>query len=216
MNLILFGPPGAGKGTQSDFICKTFNLIQISTGDLLRNEIKKKSNLGKQIETIIKKGDFVLDSVVFDLLKKIISEKKNFNKLVFDGYPRNMNQIEDLNQLLIDFNQSLSLVIYLKVDKDVIKKRIDGRLFCSKCQKTYNKYFNPPTKINHLCDEKYLIKRIDDTIETIIHRFDTYIDKTKPVLEYYRKHSNFHEVNGNKNMNKISNKIKEILTNLSN
>ena len=216
MNLILFGPPGAGKGTQATLICKEFNLIQISTGDLLRSEIKKKTTLGKKIDLIINKGSLVPDNIVSKLLINSISHSNNSNKLVFDGYPRNMSQVKNLNYLMNKYHQKLSVVISLKVAKDVIKKRIEGRLFCSICQKTFNKFFNPPTVENHVCDNINIKKRTDDNVETIIKRFDTYVKKTKPVLKYYKKNFNFYEIDGNDNINEISNKIRVILSNLSN
>ena len=216
MNLILFGPPGAGKGTQATLICKEFNLIQISTGDLLRSEIKKKTNLGKKIDLIINKGSLVPDNIVSKLLINNISQSNNSNKLVFDGYPRSMSQVKNLNYLMNKYHQKLSVVISLKVEKDIIKKRIEGRLFCSICQKTFNKFFNPPTAKNHVCDNINIKKRTDDNFETIIERFHTYAKKTKPVLKYYKKNFNFHEIDGNDNINEISNKIRVILSNLSN
>ena len=216
MNLILFGPPGAGKGTQSTFICNEFKLIQISTGALLRNEIKRKTDLGKKIKPIIDKGSLVSDEVVSKLLENIVSDSKNSSKLIFDGYPRNMSQVKNLNFLMKKYNQKLPAVISLKVEKDIIKKRIEGRLFCSTCQKTFNEFFNPPTIENHNCKNVNIIKRTDDNFETIIKRFDTYLEKTRPVLNYYEKYSNFHEINGNGSINEISNKIRAILANISN
>ena len=216
MNLILFGPPGAGKGTQATLISKQFNLIQISTGDLLRSEIKKKTNLGKKIDLIINKGSLVPDNIVSKLLIKNISHSNNSNKLVFDGYPRNMSQVKNLNYLMNKYHQKLSAVISLKVKKDIIIKRIQGRLFCSICQKTFNKFFNPPTAENHMCENINIKTRTDDNIETIIKRFDIYIKSTKPLLKYYKKNFNFYEIDGNDHINEISNKIRVILSNLSN
>ena len=129
MNLILFGPPGAGKGTQATLICKEFNLIQISTGDLLRSEIKKKTNLGKKIDLIINKGSLVPDNIVSKLLINSISHSNNSNKLVFDGYPRSMSQVKNLNYLMNKYHQKLSVVISLKVEKDIIKKELKEDYF---------------------------------------------------------------------------------------
>ena len=114
------------------------------------------------------------------------------------------------------YKQKISAIIFLKVEKDIIKKRIEGRLFCSICLKTFNKFFNPPTVENHVCDNINIKKRTDDNVETIIKRFDTYVKKTKPVLKYYMKNFNFYEIDGNDNINDISNKIRVILSNLSN
>ena len=127
-----------------------------------------------------------------------------------------MSQVKNLNYLMNKYHQKLSVVISLKVEKDIIKKRIEGRLFCSICQKTFNKFFNPPTAKNHVCDNINIKKRTDDNFETIIKRFDTYVKKTKPVLKYYKKNFNFYEIDGNDNISEISNKIRVILSNLSN
>ena len=216
MNLILLGPPGAGKGTQAIFICNKFKLTQISTGDLLRNEIDKKTDLGKKIEQIMNKGSLVSDEIVSELLENSISNLENSNKLLFDGYPRNLSQVENLNYLMNTYNQKLSAIIYLKVEKDIINKRIEGRLFCSTCQKTFNEFFYPPTPENHICDNKNIKKRTDDNFDTIIKRFDTWLEKTKPILNYYGKYPYFHQIEGNDNINKISSKIGTILSNISN
>ena len=159
MNLILFGPPGAGKGTQAVFICKEFKLIQISTGNLLRNEIKRETDLGKKIKPIINTGTLVSDNIVSKLLESVISNSNNLNKLVFDGYPRNMSQVNNLNYLMNKYKQKISVVISLKVENDIIKKRIEGRLFCSTCQKTFNEFFNPPTAENHICANTNIKKK---------------------------------------------------------
>jgi len=214
MNLILLGPPGAGKGTQAIFICNQFKLIKISTGDLLRNEIEKKTDPGKKIEQIINKGSLVSDDIVSKLLENIISNSENSNKLLFDGYPRNLSQVENLNNLMNTYKQKLSVIIYLKVEKDIIKKRIEGRLFCATCKKTFNEFFYPPTSNNHICGNKNITKRTDDNLETIIKRFDTWLEKTKPVLNYYEKYPYFYKIDGNDNINEISNKIRIILSNI--
>ena len=133
MNLILFGPPGAGKGTQAKYIVKNFNYIQLSTGDLLRNEIESKSELGLKIDKIISRGDFVSDSDVNELIKLSINKLKFQKPIIFDGYPRNMSQVKHLESILSKFNQKISSVIFLNVSKEIIEKRIKGRVTCKKC-----------------------------------------------------------------------------------
>ena len=187
MNLIIFGPPGAGKGTQSSQIVNDFDLKQVSTGDLLRKEIKLRTDLGKNIESILNNGELVSDEIVSALIQKFISDPNNFNRLIFDGYPRNIAQVDSLEKILKKFNQKISIVISLNVDKDIVLKRINGRIICSKCFRIFNIYFDPPNSKNHDCEKKHLDNRIDDNSKTILNRFETYLVKTKPLLDYYKK-----------------------------
>ena len=185
MNIIIFGPPGAGKGTQAKFLVKKLNSLQVSTGDMLREEINKDTEIGKKIITYMNDGKFVDDEIVNKLLEKIIFDPKNANKLIFDGYPRTINQAKNLENLLIKSNQKIDYVFFLNVDKQAIVKRIEKR--------------------------KILEKRSDDDSSTILKRYDTYMEVTKPVLDYYSKNQNFHEIDGSMEIKDISQKIEEIL-----
>ncbi|MAH52186.1 MAG: adenylate kinase [Candidatus Pelagibacter sp.] len=212
MNIILFGPPGAGKGTQAKNIIDKFNLYQVSTGDLLRNEIKNKTEIGNKIEKIIGQGDFVTDDIVNKLLKKVITNPSFRNRIIFDGYPRNINQVENLEIILNADNQSVNFILFLKVNRDIIEKRILGRVTCENCNKTFNKYLNKEEIENHECGRSYLKKRKDDNQETIITRYDEYMNKTKPVLDFYSTKSYFHEIDGSQKIQEITSKIEQILT----
>tara|TARA_B100001175_G_scaffold306375_1_gene304425 strand:+ start:575 stop:1138 length:564 start_codon:yes stop_codon:yes gene_type:complete len=186
VNIVIFGPPGAGKGTQSQNIVKKFNLHQVSTGDLLRNEIKNKSEIGKEIEEIISKGDFATDNIVNNLIKDIIFDPKKKDKLIFDGYPRSLNQAKNLDLLLESSNQKIDFIFFLNVNKQTIIKRIEKR--------------------------KVLEKRSDDDLNTILKRYDTYMETTKPVLDFYSARSYFNEIDGSDEIKVISSKIEQIIT----
>ena len=212
MNLILLGPPGAGKGTQAKFIAKKFNLYQLSTGDLLREEIKNKTEIGKKIKHVIAHGDYVVDEIVNQLLKTVTTNPSNRNSIIFDGYPRNINQAENLETILNADNQSINFILFLKVTREVIEKRILGRITCEKCNKTFNKYLNNEEIEKHKCGNNYLKKREDDNQEVIITRYEEYMKKTKQVLDFYSPRSYFHEIDGSQKIQAITNKIEQILT----
>ena len=214
MNIILFGPPGAGKGTQADNIVKSFDLYKVSTGDLLRDEISRKTNLGSKIKSIIEKGSFVSDEIINGLIEKILLNKKYYNRLVFDGYPRNLDQAKNLDLLIEKYNQKISCVISLNVDKELVIKRILGRQTCSKCGLIFNHYFKPSNLKNHSCDNKFLEKRSDDNEKTILKRYETYLDKTLPILKHYKRLNLLHEIEGKTGIDQIFGEISHIIASL--
>ena len=185
MNIIIFGPPGAGKGTQAKYLVNKLNSFQVSTGDMLREEIKKNTTIGKNIINNMNEGKFVDDEIVNKLLENVIFDPNKTNKLIFDGYPRTINQAKNLDHLLNKSNQKIDFIFFLNVKKDSIIKRIEKR--------------------------KILEKRSDDDAETILKRYDTYMDITKPVLDFYSKKENYHEIDGSLEIDKISQKIAQIL-----
>mgnify|MGYP001283134366 FL=1 len=214
MNIILFGPPGAGKGTQGDYLVKSFNLFKISTGDLLRNEIKNESLLGKEIKSVIEKGKFVSDNIVNKLIDSVVFEKKYYNKIIFDGYPRNLTQVNHLESVINKNNQKISCVLNINVNQETVIKRILGRQSCSKCGKIFNKFYNPPNVTNHKCEPKHLKTRSDDTEETIKKRYKTYEEITFPIIEHYRNRNMLFDVNGMVEISEINEEINGIIKRL--
>ena len=211
MNIILFGPPGAGKGTQAQFIVKKHNYFQLSTGNLLREEVKFKTQLGLEIEVLISNGKFVSDKIVNALLRKSITNLKFRDRIIFDGYPRNVEQAKNLKLILDEFNQSIGHIIFLNVSKDIIEKRIMGRVTCDKCNITLNEFFNKEQIELHPCGKEFLKKRKDDNFDVIVKRHDTYMKTTKPVLDFYSKNANFIEIDGAAEIEQITSKINDVL-----
>ena len=159
-------------------------------------------------------GILVSDDIINNLIENILSNKSYNNRLIFDGYPRNFSQAKYLDILIKKYNQKLSCVLSLKVDQDVIIKRIIGRQICSKCGLVFNEFFNPSTKENHHCDIKFLQKRSDDNEKTARNRFETYIKETLPVLNYYQKQSLLYEVDGTCQIHEIYKEIRRIIHSL--
>ena len=211
MNIIIFGPPGAGKGTQSKYIVNKYNLFQLSTGEFLRHEIKNKTILGKEISSIVNKGSLVSDKIVSTMIEKIISDTSYKNRIIFDGYPRNIAQAKNLQKLLKENNQKIDLVLKLNVNLETIKKRISGRSVCSLCGKIYNDFYNPAPTNTNCCSSKFLQKRGDDTLEVATKRFGTYEQSTAPLLDFYKNLNLLKEVDGESPIDDIYKEISDIM-----
>ena len=213
MNIIFIAPPAAGKGTLSTLLEDKFNYKHLSTGDLLRAEIKKKTDLGNKIEEIITKGELVSDDIITELLKNELKNIKD-HKFILDGYPRNIAQAETLNQIFNELNIKNYVTIYLELEQELAMKRALGRVVCNKCGASYNTYFtNFMPKQEGICDrcDGELIHRTDDTEETFKKRFDTYINVTNPLLDFYKKLGKLEVVDANVESDEVFVVVTDIL-----
>ena len=188
MNIVIFGPPGAGKGTQSKFIAEKFNMYQLSTGDILRKEMSKNTEIGKKISSVINTGSLVSDQIVSDMIEKVISNNDYHNKIIFDGYPRNLIQAKNLENLLKKYKQKISIVFKLSVSLETVKKRISER--------------------------KSLEKRTDDDKDIAIKRYKTYENSTEPVIEYYKKLNLLKVIDGENSIDQINKEISDIISSI--
>jgi adenylate kinase len=196
-NIIFIAPPAAGKGTQSKLVSEEYNIPHISTGDLLREEIAKGTSLGKSIKEDMEKGNLVSDEVITTLLKNRITSDDCKNGYILDGYPRNITQAKIYNELLEELGYDKGVVIFFDIDKERALKRTLSRIICSNCGSSYNLLVEElkPKKEN-ICDRcgTELNTRKDDTEEVFIHRFDTYINSTKDLIDYYNELGLLHKI----------------------
>ena len=214
MIVVLLGAPGAGKGTQAEIMVNKLNIVQISTGDILRAEVRNETKLGLDAKTYMDKGDLVPDSVILGMISSRIEDKDCANGFILDGFPRTIVQAQELSKILENKELKLDKVINIDVNKELLIQRLTSRVFCSVCKKGYNLLFSPPTLPN-VCDKcgGMLMVRDDDNEETVKSRLGVYDLSTKPLIDYYDKENLLFSVNGDEKPNTIFEIIKSELTN---
>lgn len=211
MNIIFIAPPAAGKGTISKYLVDNHNYAHLSTGDILREKSKEESSFGKNIAALINEGKFVSDEIMFELIKDKLISLKN-KPFILDGMPRNINQAEFLEKMLEELDVNNYVVINIDIDEDLLEKRATGRRLCKSCGTSYNIFFegfkpNVENKCNNCNNE--LIQRKDDTVETFKHRYETYLNSTKPVIDFYEKKGMLQKVDASKANDEI---IKDVIS----
>lgn len=212
MNLILLGPPGAGKGTQAAQIVKKYNVPQISTGDIFRENIKNGTELGMKAKSYMDKGELVPDSLVIEIATDRLTKDDCKNGFMLDGFPRTVEQAEALDAFLAKEGKKIDYVLDFDVPKDVLLKRITGRRVCKNCGATFHVTGMPPKK-EGICDNcgSELIQRADDTVETAENRIEVYNKQTKPLLDYYDKAGNIVHFDGTMGLEKLFAEIVKVL-----
>lgn len=212
MNLILLGAPGVGKGTQARLIMEEYRIPQISTGDILRTEIKKQSELGKEVQALMARGELVPDDTMLEIIKCRLNEPDTSDGFILDGFPRTIQQAESLDALLEQLSKTGLKVINIQVAESEIIKRLSNRRVCVHCGKTYNLLLDPPPESGRckVCGGE-IIQRKDDEEETVQKRLAVYQEKTEPLICYYRDKGNLYEINGIQSLNDVFGDIKQII-----
>jgi len=197
INVVLLGPPGAGKGTQADLLKKAYGLLHVSTGDMLREAVAEGSGTGKEIQKYMNAGELVPDAIVTKGVIERIKKPDAAGGMILDGYPRNRTQAESLDKALDAEGRAIDIVLYMKTSEDVAVKRLSGRRVCPECGKNYH-VTNIPPKKEGICDTcgVRLVQREDDNPETVKNRFVVYQERTKDLIDYYRERSLLCEVDG--------------------
>ncbi|EAE6207890.1 adenylate kinase [Listeria innocua] len=212
MKLVLMGLPGAGKGTQAEQIVEKYNIPHISTGDMFRAAMKNNTELGKKAKSFMDNGDLVPDEVTNGIVRERLAEDDAKNGFLLDGFPRTVEQAEELENILSDLGTELDAVISIEVDKDVLMKRLTGRWICRTCGKTYHEIYNPP-KVPGKCDLDggELYQREDDKKETVENRLNVNMKQTKPLLDFYSEKGKLHSINGEQDINDVFVDVEKIL-----
>lgn len=208
MRAILLGPPGAGKGTQSEIIENEFGIPHVSTGDIFRQNIKDETELGKKVKSYLNQGNLVPDELTVEIVKDRILQEDCKNGFLLDGFPRTIEQANALDKVLSSMGQKLDYVINIKVDPKLLVDRAVGRRICKSCGQTYHLIYNKPTK-EGICDKcgGELYQRKDDTAETVANRINVYQEQTQPLIEYYTQKGIILNINGEQPIAKVGSDI---------
>lgn len=211
MNIVLLGPPGAGKGTLAGLLKEAHDLLHISTGDLLREEMQNNSELGQEAKNYVEKGELVPDELVTKLLANKLKSSPHTKGYLLDGYPRTKAQAESLDRLLKDIVRPIDVALYLDADMQVIVKRITGRRVAPKSGRVYH-IVNRPPKQEGICDEtgEALIQRPDDNEETVRKRMDVYLENTLPIVQYYENQGILRKMDGGKESEELQTELIEL------
>ncbi|ADB67006.1 adenylate kinase [Listeria monocytogenes] len=212
MKLVLMGLPGAGKGTQAEQIVEKYNIPHISTGDMFRAAMKNNTELGRKAKSFMDNGDLVPDEVTNGIVRERLSEDDAKDGFLLDGFPRTVEQAQELENILSDLGTELDAVINIDVEKDVLMKRLTGRWICRTCGKTYHEIYNPP-KVPGKCDLDggELYQRDDDKKETVEKRLNVNMKQTKPLLDFYSEKGKLHNINGEQEIKDVFVDVEKIL-----
>lgn len=211
MNIVLLGAPGSGKGSQAELLANDFNMVQISTGDLIRSAISEKTGEGVLANEYVTKGMLVPDDVVLSILKLRLKRSDTENGVIFDGYPRSVLQAKSLEAVLTTSKKNLDAIIYITSTTEVIVERLLSRRMCESCGKVYNMITNPPK--DNKCEEcgGNIVSRSDDNEKIIRNRLDVYNETTKPLVDFYSEKGLLHEINGDRKIIEVYEEIKEVM-----
>ena len=215
-NIMFIAPPAAGKGTQAEIIVKKYHLPHISTGDILREISKEDSEVGNYVRETLKSGGLVKDEITYRLIEDRLAKDDCKNGYIIDGFPRNLEQAKEYDKILDKLGYDIGTVILLDIDRDVLEKRITGRRLCEECNTIYN--INDPAsspKQESVCDKcgGKLYQRDDDNLESFNNRYNMYIEKTEPIIDYYDKKGVLHKINGASSIDEVAEEVDRVISN---